>query len=65
MLTINLQTVQKWLSKVGLLIVVSSSIETETLHNLYLLWTKDWEEKFGGTYNAKDGTSQPRLPGLD
>ena len=65
MLTINLQTVQKYLGKVGLLMVVSSSKKTHTLKDFYLLWTKDWEEKFGGTLDAKDGTSQPRLPGLD
>ncbi len=65
MLTVSLQTVQKYLSKVGLLIVVSHSKKTHRLENFYLLWTKDWEEKFGGTFNAKDKASQPRLPGLD
>ena len=65
MLTINLQTVQKWLNKVGLLMVVSFSETTYTLHNFYLLWSKDWEEKFGETNYAKDKPVQPRLPGLD
>ena len=61
MLTINLQTVQKYLSKVGLLMVMSYSDTTHTLKKFYLLREKDWEKKF----NVKDGTSQPRLPGLD
>lgn len=65
MLTINLQTVQKYLSKVGLLMVVSFSDTTYTLKKFYLMRGKDWEKKFGGTQNVEGKPVQPRLPGLN
>lgn len=66
MLVVNLRTVQKWLSKVGLLFTISMDADNYRLDKFYLLWEKDWEKKFKGENDAAtESTIQPRLPGLD
>lgn len=51
---INLQTIQSWLDKINLLIVVSFSDTDYRLGHLWIIRKGTWEKDFKGTFNVRE-----------